>query len=42
MRFKLPVEGVLAEELVGKCPVNVFDIEDIAGKATGLPATPLF
>lgn len=34
VRIVQPVEGALAEDLVKKCPVNVFDIEDIAGEAS--------
>jgi len=31
--FTQPIEGKLAEELVKKCPMGVFDIEDLGGKA---------
>eukprot|EP00897_Mesotaenium_endlicherianum_P009699 jgi/Mesen1/8758/ME000524S08055 len=38
--FKKPVEGEFAEELVKRCPVNVFDIEDMgAGASAGQDPT---
>ncbi|GAB5372335.1 hypothetical protein AAMO2058_001656600 [Amorphochlora amoebiformis] len=38
--FKKKVEGKAAEELVRKCPMDVFDIEDIGGTKTARVAYP--
>jgi len=38
--FTTPIEGEMAQELKQKCPMNVFDIEDIGGKPTATVARP--
>ena len=38
--FREPVTGDLAHELVAKCPLNVFDIEDAGGLPTAVAARP--
>jgi DNA-directed RNA polymerase I and III subunit RPAC1 len=38
--FKQKVTGDLARELVAKCPMGVFDIEDIGGVLTAVAARP--
>jgi len=38
--FNKQIEGQLAEELVNKCPMKVFDIEDLGGKQVAKIAYP--
>lgn len=38
--FKKPVTGKMAAELVAKCPLKVFDIEDIGGVKTAKASRP--
>eukprot|EP01087_Luapelamoeba_hula_P005061 TRINITY_DN1514_c0_g1_i1.p1 TRINITY_DN1514_c0_g1~~TRINITY_DN1514_c0_g1_i1.p1 ORF type:complete len:374 (-),score=71.57 TRINITY_DN1514_c0_g1_i1:3-1124(-) len=40
IQFKKPVTGKDAKTLVDKCPMNVFDIEDLMGKKTAVVARP--